>query len=129
MVVGHIDLINMENRLDSIALQKESASKTSSELDYRDDEIKKETIYLKELKKSLDLKIISEENDLKSFSGDIAKERSVLDLKQQTVSGTFKSMEKIQEKIIIVKKELYLLITLMNMELEILLMVVIQKVL
>ena len=32
-------------------------------------------------------------------SGDIAKERSVLDLKQQTVSDTFKSMEKIQEKI------------------------------
>ena len=94
-----IDLINMENRLDSIVLQKESASKTSSELDYRDDEIKKETIELKELKKSLDLKIVNEENDLKSFSGDIAKERSVLDLKQQTVSDTFKSMEKIQEKI------------------------------
>ena len=67
--------------------------------DYRDDEIKKETIELKELKKSLDLKIVNEENDLKSFSGDIAKERSVLDLKQQTVSDTFKSMEKIQEKI------------------------------
>ena len=94
-----IDLLNMENRLDSITIQKESASKTSSDLDHRDDEIKKETIHLKELKKSLDLKIISEENDLKSFSGDIAKERSVLDLKQQTVSGTFKSMEKIQEKI------------------------------
>ena len=94
-----IDLINMENRLDSITIQKESATKTSSDLDHRDDEIKKETIQLKELKKSLDLKIISEENDLKNFSGDIAKERSVLDLKQQTVSGTFKSMEKIQEKI------------------------------
>ncbi|MBD31250.1 MAG: hypothetical protein CMG44_03530 [Candidatus Marinimicrobia bacterium] len=94
-----IDLLNMENRLESINFQKESASKTSSELDRRDDDIKNETVELKELKKSLDLKIINEENDLKSFSGDIAKERSVLDLKQQTVSGKFKSMEKIQEKI------------------------------
>ena len=94
-----IDLLNMENRLESINFQKESASKTSSELDRRDDDIKNETVELKELKKSLDLKIINEENDLKSFSGDIAKERSVLDLKQQTVSDKFKSMEKIQEKI------------------------------
>ena len=94
-----IDLLNMENRFNSIALQKESATKTSLELENRDNEINKETNELSELKKSLDIKIVNEENELNNISGDIAKERSVLDLKQQTVTDTFESMETVQEKI------------------------------
>ena len=94
-----IDLLNMENRFNSIALQKESATKTSLELENRDNEINKETNELSKLKKSLDIKIVNEENELNNISGDIAKERSVLDLKQQTVTDTFESMEAVQEKI------------------------------
>ncbi|MEC9006920.1 MAG: hypothetical protein VX731_02220, partial [Candidatus Neomarinimicrobiota bacterium] len=94
-----IDLLNMENRYNSVSIQKEAAKQTSLELEHRDKEINKETNELSELKKTLDIKIVNEENELKNISGDIAKEKSVLDLKQQTVTGTFEAMEAVQEKI------------------------------
>ena len=89
----------MENRLKSVLFQKDSASQSVSELGLRDKDIKNEVVDLGELKKSLDIKIIKEENNLKAINGEITKEKSVFDLKEQTVSDTFNSMENLQSKI------------------------------
>jgi len=96
---ARIDLLNMENQLKSILFQKDSASKLVSELDIRDKSIGSEIVELGGLKKSLDIKIIKEENDLKSIIGEITKEKSVFDLKEQSVTDTFSSMEMLQDKI------------------------------
>ena len=96
---ARIDLLNMENRLKSIVFQTDSATHSVSELETRDKDIKKEIVELGDLKKSLDIKIIKQENDLKTISGEIAKEKSVFDLKEQAVASTFNSMESIQLKI------------------------------
>ena len=96
---ARIDLLNMENRLKSILFQTNSATHSVSELETRDTDIKKEIVELGDLKKSLDIKIIKQENDLKTISGEIAKEKSVFDLKEQAVVSTFNSMESIQLKI------------------------------
>ncbi len=96
---ARIDLLNMENRLKSILYQKDSAIQSVSELGIRDKSIKNEIVELGELKKSLDIKIVNDENNLKSLVGEITKERSVFDLKEQAVSDTFNSMESLQSKI------------------------------
>ena len=96
---ARIDLLNMENRLKSILYQKDSAIESVSELGIRDKSIKNEIVELGELKKSLDIKIVNDENNLKSLVGEITKERSVFDLKEQAVSDTFNSMESLQSKI------------------------------
>ena len=96
---ARIDLLNMENRLKSVLFQKDSASQSVSELGIRDKDIKNEVVDLGELKKSLDIKIIKEENNLKAINGEITKEKSEFDLKEQTVSDTFNSMENLQSKI------------------------------
>lgn len=96
---ARIDLLNMENRLKSILYQKDSAIHSVSELGIRDKSIKNEIVELGELKKSLDIKIVNDENNLKSLVGEITKEKSVFDLKEQAVSDTFNSMESLQSKI------------------------------
>ena len=63
----------MENRLKSVLFQKDSASQSVSELGLRDKDIKNEVVDLGELKKSLDIKIIKEENNLKAINGEITK--------------------------------------------------------
>ena len=96
---ARIDLLNMENRLKSILYQKDSAIQSVSELEIRDKSIKNEIVELGELKKSLDIKIVNDENNLKSLVGELTKEKSVFDLKEQAVSDTFNSMESLQSKI------------------------------
>ena len=88
---ARIDLLNMENRLKSILYQKDSAIQSVSELEIRDKSIKNEIVELGELKKSLDIKIVNDENNLKSLVGELTKEKSVFDLKEQAVSNTFNS--------------------------------------
>ena len=94
-----IDLLNMENRQNSLAMQIESSKKSFSDHEKRDAEIQKETTELLHLKKSLSVKIVEQESSLTKISGDIAKEKSVLDLKQKAATATFESMQNIQEKI------------------------------
>ena len=96
---ARIDLLNMENRLKSIVFQRNSATQSVSELEDRDKDINKEIVGLGDLRKSLDIKIVKEENDLNTIAGKITKEKSVFDLKEQSVSDTFNSMENLQSKI------------------------------
>ena len=96
---ARIDLLNMENRLNSIVFQRNSAAQSVSELEDRDKDINKEIDGLVDLRKSLDIKIVKEENDLNTIAGKITKEKSVFDLKEQSVSDTFNSMENLQSKI------------------------------
>ena len=96
---ARIDLLNMENRLNSIVFQRNSAAQLVSELEDRDKDINKEIDGLVDLRKSLDIKIVKEENDLNTIAGKITKEKSVFDLKEQSVSDTFNSMENLQSKI------------------------------
>ena len=96
---ARIDLLNMENRLNSIVFQRNSAAQSVSELEDRDKDINKEIDGLVDLRKSLDIKIVKEENDLTTIAGKITKEKSVFDLKEQSVSDTFNSMENLQSKI------------------------------
>ena len=96
---ARIDFINMENRLKSILYQRDSAIQSVSELESRDKSIKEEIVELGDLKKTLDIKIIKDENDLKSIASEITKEKSIFDLKEQAVVDTFNSMESLQSKI------------------------------
>lgn len=96
---ARIDLLNMENRLKSIVFQRNSATQSVSELEDRDKDINKEIVSLGDLRKSLDIKIVKEENELNTIAGKITKEKSVFDLKEQSVSDTFNSMENLQSKI------------------------------
>ena len=96
---ARIDLLNMENRLNSIVFQRNSAAQSVSELEDRDRDINKEIDGLVDLRKSLDIKIVKEENDLNTIAGKITKEKSIFDLKEQSVSDTFNSMENLQSKI------------------------------
>ena len=96
---ARIDLLNMENRLKSIALQSNSAAQLVLELENRDKDINKEIVGLGDLRKSLDIKIVKEENDLNTITGKIIKEKSVFDLKERSVSDTFNSMENLQSNI------------------------------
>ena len=96
---ARIDFINMENRLKSILYQRDSAIQSVSELESRDKSIKEEIVELGDLKKTLDIKIIKDENDLKSIASEITKEKSIFDLKEQAVIDTFNSMESLQSKI------------------------------
>ena len=96
---ARIDLLNMENRLKSILFQMNAATQSVSELEARDKDINSEIVSLGDLRKSLDIKIVKEENDLNTIIGQITKEKSVFDLKEQSVSDTFNSMENLQSKI------------------------------
>ena len=96
---ARIDLLNMENRLKSIVFQRNSATQSVAELEERDKDINKEIVGLGDLRKSLDIKIVKEENELNTIAGKITKEKSVFDLKEQSVSDTFNSMENLQSKI------------------------------
>ena len=96
---ARIDLLNMENRLKSILFQMNAATQSVSELEERDKDINSEIVSLGDLRKSLDIKIVKEENDLNTIIGQITKEKSVFDLKEQSVSDTFNSMENLQSKI------------------------------
>ena len=96
---ARIDLLNMENRLKSIVFQSNSAAQLVLELENRDKDINKEIVGLGDLRKSLDIKIVKEENDLNTITGKIIKEKSVFDLKERSVSDTFNSMENLQSNI------------------------------
>jgi len=94
-----IELLNLENKRESINYQKELAKDTIEELNKRKKSINKEISELLSKRKSLGKEVSKSNVELKSISGKLVKERSVLKLKQDTVSDTYQSMEEIQNKI------------------------------
>ncbi|MBT5440045.1 MAG: chromosome segregation protein SMC [Candidatus Marinimicrobia bacterium] len=94
-----IELLNFENKRDSINFQKQVASETIEELDKRQKIIDNEILELVSKRKSLKEQILKSDSELKSISGKLVKERSVLKLKHDTVNDTYQSMEEIQNTI------------------------------
>ena len=94
-----IELLNMENKRESINYQKEIANNTIGELDSRHQNIDKEISELLSKREALKKQISKSDVELNSISGKLVKERSVLKLKQGIVNDTYQSMEEIQNKI------------------------------
>ena len=94
-----LNLLNLENKRDSINFQKQVASETIEELDKRQKIIDNEILELVSKRKSLKEQILKSDSELKSISGKLVKERSVLKLKHDTVNDTYQSMEEIQNTI------------------------------
>ena len=94
-----IELLNLENKRESINYQKELAKDTIEELNKRKKSINKEISELLSKRRSLGKEVSKSDVELKSISGKLVKERSVLKLKQDTVNDTYQSMEEIQNKI------------------------------
>ncbi len=94
-----IELLNMENKRESINYQKEIANDTIGDLDSRKQNIDIEISELLSKRESLKKQISKSDVELNSISGKLVKERSVLKLKHNTVNDTYQSMEEIQNKI------------------------------
>jgi len=94
-----IDLLSLENERDTLNLKKRVAGDTIQELQKRDNAIAEEISTLNEEKVSLKTNIKIEEKDLNKISSQIVKDRSVMELKRETVNGTYQSMEDVQSKI------------------------------
>ena len=94
-----IDLLNLENNRDTLNLQKRVAEDTNQEMKKRDKTISKEITSLKKERISLSSKMEKGEKELNIISAEIVKDRSVIELKNETVRGTYQSMDEIQSKI------------------------------
>ena len=94
-----IDLLNLENNRDTLNLQKRVAEDTTQEIKKRDKTISKEITSLKKERISLSSKMEVGGEELNIISAEIVKDRSVIELKNETVRGTYQSMDEIQSKI------------------------------
>ena len=91
--------MNLENNRDTLNLQKRVAEDTTQELKKRDKTIFMEITSLDKERISLSSKMEKGEKQLNVISAEIVKDRSVIELKNETVRGTYQSMDEIQSKI------------------------------
>ena len=94
-----IELLNLENKRDNLNFKKRVAKETIIELEERKISIASEKYELESKRKSLKTQISNVQTELKNISGQLVKDRSVMELKQDTVNDTYQSMEEIQSKI------------------------------
>lgn len=94
-----IELLNLENRRDNFNFQKRIAEDTIQELKERQARIRDEIKIIKENSSGLRDEINLGQEKLQTISGQLLKDRSVVDLKQGMVNETYQSMEEIQTKI------------------------------
>ncbi|MBC8345075.1 MAG: chromosome segregation protein SMC [Candidatus Marinimicrobia bacterium] len=94
-----ISLLNFENKRDNLNFQKRVAEETIQELDNRSTVINQEVEDIGCNREVLSKQISQGESDLESITGKLAKEKSIIDLKQSATNDTYQSMEKIQEMI------------------------------
>ena len=94
-----IELLNLENNRDNLDLQKKTAENTIIEIEGRQskivDEIKVFTEQSKERKEEINRK----ERELIKINAELKKSKSLLELKEQTYRDTYRSIEKIENKI------------------------------
>ena len=94
-----IDLLNLENNRDTLNLQKRVSEDTTKELKEREKSISKEITSLNNERISLSSKMEKGGKELNVISAEIVKDRSVIELKSETLRGTYESMDEIQSKI------------------------------
>ena len=94
-----IALLNFENSRDNFNFQKRVAEETIHELESRKTAIINEISELKSQRDLLVTQITDGEFELKSITGRLVKDKSILDLKRSAANDTYHSMEKNQEKI------------------------------
>jgi chromosome segregation protein len=92
-----IELLNLENKRESINYQEQLSIESIEELNKRQKNIDQEISKLISNSESLKKQVSKSDIQLKSISGKLVKERSVLKLKQDTVNDTYESMEEIQK--------------------------------
>ncbi len=94
-----IVLLNLENKRDTLNLQKRVAEDTAQDLKKRDKAIEIEIASLNKERVSLSSKMVKGEKELNVISAEIVKDRSVIELKKETVRVTYQSIDEIQSKI------------------------------
>ena len=94
-----IELLNLENKRDNLNFQKRVAQDTIQELVVRKKAISDEISKLEYQRKLLAQQISDAEKELQTINGQLAKEKSILNLKQSAANDTYLSMEKIQDQI------------------------------
>ncbi len=94
-----IELLHLENKRDNLNFQKRVAEETIQELEKRKTAISSEISDLLNQQANLSKQILNGETELQKITGQLAKDKSILDLKRSTANDTYQSMEKIQEQI------------------------------
>jgi len=94
-----IELLNLENKRDNLNFQKRVAQDSIQELVDRKKAISEEMSKLEYQRELLTQQISDAEKDLQTINGQLAKEKSILNLKQSAANDTYLSMEKIQDQI------------------------------
>ena len=94
-----IDLLNLENQRDTINLQSQVAKETIHELKEREKQIEIDFSNQNKHRAQLKIEIQDGEKELKNISAQIVKDRSLMELKKETVNSTYKSIQEIQLKI------------------------------
>jgi chromosome segregation protein len=94
-----IELLNLENNRDNLYLQKKTAENTIAEMEERQSKIIKEIKVLKEQSKNRTEEINKKEKELVGINADLKKNKSLLELKEQTYRDTYRSIEEIENKI------------------------------
>ena len=88
-----IDLLNLENQRDTINLQSQVAKETIHELKEREKQIEIDFSNQNKHRAQLKIEIQDGEKELKNISAQIVKDRSLMELKKETVNSTYKSMQ------------------------------------
>ncbi len=94
-----IELLNLENNRDNLNLQKKTTENTIIEIEERRSKIVDEIKILTEQSKERTEKINKKEKELISINAELKKSKSMLELKEQTYRDTYRSIEKIENKI------------------------------
>ena len=94
-----IDLLNLENQRDTINLQSQVAKETIHELKEREKQIEIDFSNQNKHRAQLKIEIQDGEKELKNISAQIVKDRSLMELKKETVNSTYESIQEIQLKI------------------------------
>ena len=94
-----IELLNLENNRDNLYLQKKTTENTITEIEERQSKIIEEIKVLKEQSEDRAEEINKKEKELIGINADLKKNKSLLELKEQTYRDTYRSIEEIENKI------------------------------
>lgn len=94
-----IALLELESQRENLVFKLKTGRETIEELSMRQNEIQVEIESLTDKRKSLEEGVNKGEKELKTLTGEIQKQKSILDLKQSAYRETYESIEEIQSKI------------------------------
>ncbi|MBT4686113.1 MAG: chromosome segregation protein SMC [Candidatus Marinimicrobia bacterium] len=94
-----IALLELESQRENLVFKLKTGKETIEELSLRQNDIQVEMESLNEKRITLDENYTSGEKELTTLTGEIQKQKSILDLKQSAYKETYESIEAIQSKI------------------------------